>query len=260
MKKLLPNIRFSKKRIWVAVSILAVWIILSSQYSTPILMYHHIDYRDQQWKLSVSPESFAKQMEFLKAHQYKVLSLSDYVDRLKHKKHIPKKAVVITFDDGYDNNFINAFPVLKKMGFPATVFIQADGVNRKGYMTDEDIMILLDNEIEIGSHTIHHGFLPNLDTEAKRKEIYDSKSMLEMIIRNPVTLFAYPGGGIDEESRKMVMDAGYEGAVATAPGHQFGAKDPFALKRIRISRTADNLFVFWIKISGFYSLIEEIRG
>lgn len=260
MKKLLKIIDFKKKRVWMTAVGCIVWLVLSSIHSTPILTYHHIDYRDRQWKLSVSPEAFRKQMEFLKAHQYKVLGLSDYIDRLKHKKYIPKKAVVITFDNGYDNNFIHAFPVLKKLGFPATIFVQVGGINRRSYMTDEDLMILADNGIEIGSYTIHHGYLPNLGTEAKTKEIYDSKSMLELLIKSPVTLFCYPGGGLDEESRKMVEDAGYEGAVISSSARKIPTKDPYALKRIRISRSADNLFVFWFKISGFYTLIEELRG
>ncbi len=249
---------FKKRYLWIVLLVLT-YSLASNAYMTPILMYHHIDERAEEWKLSVSPESFRRQMEFLKAHQYKVLALEDYVGYLKSGKKPPKKSVVLTFDDGYDNNFINAFPVLKKMGFAATIFIQGDGINREGYMTDEDISILLDNGISIGSHTMHHGWLPELSGDLLALEIIDSKEFLESYFNTKITLFSYPGGGFDEKSRAMVIDAGYEAATATHPGPKYDDNDVYALKRIRISRTADNLFVFWLKISGFYTHFEEWR-
>lgn len=253
------RIRF-KRWLFLAVLLLAAHAGLSRAYMTPILMYHHVDERWQEWKLSVSPDSFERQMEFLKAHRYNVLSLGDYIDLLKNKKPIPKKSVVITFDDGYDNNFTEAFPILKKMQFPATIFIQVDGVGRKGYMTWDDILILIENGIEIGSHTVHHGFLPNLSEEEMKKEICESKAQLETHLQRPVPLFSYPGGGFTPAARQAVIDAGYAGAVATHPKHHYPNLDPYALKRIRISRTSDNLFVFWFQLSGFYTYYEEFRG
>jgi len=229
-------------------------------YLTPILMYHHIDGRSEEWKLSVSPESFEKQMEYLKKHNYKVLELEDYIRRIKKGGKIERKTVVITFDDGYDNNHTNALPILKKFGFPATIFIQVDGTGRDGYMTRDEVADLIRSNIHIGSHTLHHPFLPDVPAEQKKTEITESKALLENEFNVPITLFSYPGGGFDEEARQLVIDAGYEGAVATHPGWDYPNKDPYALKRIRISRTADNPFVFWIQLSGFYTYIEELRG
>lgn len=256
--------RLSRIRVkrWVVVIVLAVaaYALLNRAYMTPILMYHHVDERWQEWKLSVSPHSFERQMEFLKAHRYNVIPLGEYVSLLKDKKPIPKKTVVLTFDDGYDNNFTEAFPVLKKMGFPATIFIQVDGVGRRGYMTWDDIAILIENGIEIASHTVHHGFLPDLPEEEMKKEIVESKAILESRLQRPITLFSYPGGGFNAAARQQVIDAGYEGAAATHPGPDYPDLDPYALKRIRVSRTSDNLFVFWLQLSGFYTHYEEFRG
>lgn len=249
-----------KRWVIVAAVLILSYSALDRSYMTPILMYHHIDERWQEWKLSVSPASFARQMEFLKAHRYNVISLSEYLELLKNKKPMPRKSVVITFDDGYDNNFTEAFPVLKKINFPATIFVQVDGVGRKGYMTWDDILILAENGVEIGSHTMHHGFLPDLSDEEMKKEIYESKAALEERLERPVTLFSYPGGGFNAAARQHVIDAGYIGATATHPGPDYPDLDPYALKRIRISRTSDNLFVFWLQLSGFYTHYEEFRG
>jgi peptidoglycan/xylan/chitin deacetylase (PgdA/CDA1 family) len=259
-----PKQWFARLRIKRWVLILAILIAaaaaLNRSYMTPILMYHHVDERWQEWKLSVSPRSFSRQMEFLKAHRYNVLSLSQYIDLLKRGERVPRKSVVITFDDGYDNNFTEAFPVLKKLEFPATIFVQVDGVGREGYMDWDDITILLENGIEIGSHTMHHGFLPDISDEAMRSEIFESKAALESRLQRPITLFSYPGGGFNAKARQLVIDAGYEGSAATHPGPDYPDLDPYALKRIRISRTSDNLFVFWLQLSGFYTHYEEFRG
>ena len=241
------------------IMVFVVVLALSRLYTTPILMYHHIDYRWREWKLSVSPESFYRQMEFLKAHRYNVLSLSEYLRLIKEKKAVPKKSVVITFDDGLDNNFLYAYPVLKKMDFPASIFVQLNGIGRSGYLTKDDIIILSQGGIEIGSHTLNHAFLPHLPKEEARNEIFESKKELEKIIGKPINLFSYPGGGWNEETARWVKEAGYEGAVATNSASYFHT-NPYALRRVRISRTADDLFVFWIKCSGFYHLIEGIRG
>ncbi len=238
----------------------AAAITLSHYYMTPIIMYHHIDDRAQQWKLSVSPTSFEKQMRYFKDHHYYVMSLEDYINHLKKGDAVPRKSVIITFDDGYKNNYTNALPILKKYNFPATFFIQVDGIGRDDYMTREQVQDLLDNGFTIGSHTVHHGFLPNLNTDEKIAEITTSKALLENMLGVDINLFSYPGGGFDSESRDITIAAGYTGAVATHPGPNYPNKDPYALKRIRIARTADNFFTFIIQISGFYTYIEEFRG
>lgn len=234
--------------------------ISSGHYATPILMYHHIDGRAAEWKLSVAPEQFEKQMKFLKEHNYQVMSLKTYIGKIKSGEKVRHKTVVLTFDDGYDNNYTEAYPVLKKYGFPATIFIQVDGIGRDGYMTEDQIRELIENGIEIGSHTMHHGFLPNLSHEQKALEIYDSKNELEARFGIPIDVFSYPGGGFDAESREMVIDAGYIGATATHPGWDYPNLDPYALKRIRVSRTADNPIVFWLQLTGLYTFYEELRG
>jgi peptidoglycan/xylan/chitin deacetylase (PgdA/CDA1 family) len=241
-----------------AATLAALAAALAPLQATPILMYHHIADGQGAGKLDVSPKSFARQMEFLRAHQYRVLDLGTYIRLLKEGKPLPRKAVIVTFDDGYDDNFTNAYPVLRKAGFPATIFVQTAAVGKPGYLTTEDLRILSDGGVEIGGHTVNHAFLPDLDEEAMRREIFDCKTALEEMIGKPVRLFAYPGGGWNAAAARLVREAGYEGAVATkrAPNRP---GDPYTLRRIRISRTADSLIVFWFKTSGLYQWIEAFR-
>ena len=230
--------------------------VLDRFYVPPVLVYTRIDERPDDPKFNVSPDSFERQMEFLKAHRFQVLSLSDYLGILKEKKPIPKKSVVITFDGGTDDNFSRGYPVLRKMDFPATVFVATEKIGEPGYLDAEDLGIMVENRVEIGSRGRTDVFLAGLPAKAAEDEIAGSKADLEKAIERPVALFSYPGGGYTEETARLVEAAGYEGAVTTNRGGR-EPLDLYALRRIRISRSCDNLFVFWFKTSGFYTWIEQ---
>lgn len=221
-------------------------------YEVPVLMYHLIDTPTKGSSLYVSPDSFERQMEFLKLHRYHVVSLERLMTELKSGRSLPSKTVVITFDDGTIDNFRNAFPVLKKMGFPAAIFMITGNIGRPGWLNAEDLRILDESGVTIGSHTANHAFLPDLTIDQARQELMESKQTLEALLGHEVKYFSYPAGGGTPEIRQAVIDAGYAGAVTT---NYFNQKhDPYALHRIKVGDSARNLFNFWIKTSGFYRL------
>jgi len=259
--------RPKKHYLIIAILILAIVIVagsiffLRSIYVVPILMYHLVDQSFAETKLSVSPSSFARQMEFLNKHKYNVVSIEELIGLLKQNKSIQPKTVAITFDDGYENNYTSAFPLLKKYKLPATIFMVIDNIGKKGFLNPAQINEMIESGlVSIGSHTMSHAHLPSLlDKTRLRNEIFESKKALEGITGQKKTLFSYPVGGFNEEIRQMVKDAGYLGACATSPGKGYPKNDTYALKRVRISRTSDNLFVFLIEASGYYTFIKEIR-
>ena len=234
------------------IALLGAWALGQKFYEVPVLMYHQVDVPSEEKGVYVSPENFERQMEFLKAHRYHVVPLENLIQDLKAGKQIPFKTVAITFDDGNENNFENAFPVLKKMNFPATIFMISENINRPGWLTEEDLKILDESGIVIGSHTANHAFLPPLAPEAAESEITRSKQKLEKILGHPITIFSYPAGGVTPEIEKMVEKAGYEGAVTTNYGKK--PHDPYALHRIKVGDSSANLFNFLAKTSGFYTL------
>ena len=95
--------------------------------------------------------------------------------------------------------------------------------------------------------------------EELKNELQGSKKILEEKLARKIDIFCYPGGRFNEKIRQAVIDAGYQVAVATNPGKKIPDNDIFALKRIRISKNCDNLFVFWVEISGYYNLMRENR-
>lgn len=243
--------------------ILGFGLFLRTKYINPVLMYHFVlDSRDvKKNKLIVTPSTFEKQMHFLKVNNYNVISLEEFANFIKQKNKIPKNTLVITFDDGHLDNYTNAYPILKKYGFPATIFVITNYISKSGYVTEEQIKEM-DNSglITIGSHTLNHKHLPSINNiDELKKEIYDSKNKLEAILNRPVNCFSYPVGGFNKEIKNMVIDAGYTVAVSTSPGLSYPNDDPFAIKRIRISESSKNLFVFWFESSGFYKVLLEIR-
>lgn len=232
-------------------------------YVAPILMYHSINPAQNPYirKLIVSPESFQRQMRFLKDNHYNVISLEALADLIKQKKKIPPRTLAITFDDGFKDNYIYAFPVLKKYNLPAAVFLIVNEIERPYRLNWDEIREMQDSGlITFGSHCLGPEPLVNIKAgENLKKEIFDSKKILEERLAKEVNAFSYPEGRFNNQIRQLVIGAGYKLAVATSPGKKFSHNDIFALKRVRISPSADNLVVFWVKSSGFYTFIQERR-
>jgi peptidoglycan/xylan/chitin deacetylase (PgdA/CDA1 family) len=258
----------SKRRILISVfSFVFVLLFLSfgyirQNYVVPVLMYHSVnpDARPQN-RLAISVEAFERQMHFLKNNHYHVLPLDSVAGLIREKRKIPHKTVAITFDDGYKDNYTYAFPVLKKYSLPATIFVIINEVGRADRLSWDEIKTIQDSGIiNFGSHALGPEPLINIQSEeALRKEIFDSKKILEEKLGRRITVFSYPGGMSNSKIRKLVIDAGYKFAVATNPGKKFADDDLFALKRLRISSSSNNLFVFWVEASGYYNFIRERR-
>lgn len=248
--------------ILLVVSVAALKTFLDSVYRLPILMYHSIDYTaDKKNKITVSPEAFTRQMKFLRDNGYNVIPLNEAVYYIKDKKRPPSKTLAITLDDGYENNYKNAFPAARKYNIPITIFVVTDIVGRKGYLTWEEIKEMSDSGVvDIESHTRSHPWLTGLDGGALKEELEDSKKILEEKLGKKIDYVCYPMGGYNERVKKAAGAAGYKAAFATKPRRPASDYDLFEIKRVRISPTADNLFVFFIKVSGYHTFFRVLSS
>ena len=246
-----------------AAAVAASVVFVRGKYVLPIAMYHSVlPDASPENRLVVSPATFEKQMAFLKKHRYSVLWLEDAAELMAGRRsRLPARAVVLTFDDGNLDNYTYAFPILKKYGLPATIFIPVDFIGQPGKLTWEQIKEMqASGLVRFGSHSLSHCFLERLtDQEQLAAEVRGSKKAIEEMLGVEVATFSYPCGRLNDAVRGMVEQAGYRAAVVTNPGKKMPDNDRFALKRLRISENASNMFIFWFETSGYYNLIRENR-
>lgn len=242
----------------VVFSVLSVGLV-RSKYVLPVLMYHHIMDSKMSDRLSVSPKTFEKQVRYLAENKYHIITLAEAVKMLNRPRRPRGKYAVITFDDGNADFYENAYPILKKYNVPATVFLIVDFIDKPGYLRWEQIYEMAEDNIVFGSHTLTHPWLPNLGEAEMKREIVGSKAILEKRLVRRVNFIAYPQGAFDRRVLDIVKKAGYSGGCATNPGKKFPSRDPFAMKRTRISENSRNLLIFWFESSGYYTWIKEIR-
>lgn len=244
-------------------SVIGFCLYISPKYVVPILMYHHIDEGGEISSLSVSPENFRCQMRFLARRNYNVIGLSELVRAIKNKQSLPRNTVVITFDDGYEDNYTRAFPVLEKYNLPATIFVIVDSLGKQGYLNYAQIRRMASSGIiDIDSHSLAGAYLPGKTKEELEREIGASKRKLQARLKKSVDLFCYPIGGFSPQIQEIVKKYGYEAACSTNRGKRqtYLNDDIFALRRIKVKEDFPNLFVFRVKLSGYYNLFRRVRN
>lgn len=229
----------------------------------PVLAYHSIGTRQDSRELKnfVSHESFNWQMAFLNYFGYRVISMSEYEAILKGKKKSQGREIVLTFDDANQTFEQEAYPVLKRYFFPATLFIVSESMKRQinASMTEDAVKELLESGLlTLASASKTHPFFPALTSRQLQSEIKDSKKDLEEMFGKEIHYFAYPNGDLDSRAVAAVKEAGYRLAFTTSH-HKLKEvqESPYALTRLKISRSADHFLIYWIKVTGVYQIHKE---
>jgi peptidoglycan/xylan/chitin deacetylase (PgdA/CDA1 family) len=204
-----------------------------------VLMYHHIgplpDENDKvRYSLTVSEEEFESHLQFLKKGGFNLMTLGQVESAIKNNK-LPEKTIVLTFDDGYDDNYLYAKPILEKYGFPATFFIISNKIGQAEYM-DEDQVKELSKNHEIGSHSYSHPSMVKLSDYYLERELKQSKEDLQELIGRDVKSFCYPAGKYDDKAVEKLKEYGYAIAVTTeASTGSFGIDSLLLVPRFRVS-------------------------
>ncbi|MFZ5800353.1 MAG: polysaccharide deacetylase family protein [Candidatus Omnitrophota bacterium] len=229
-------------------------------YTVPILNYHSVNAPGvNEDTPKVSPEMFERQMDFINRLGYRVISIKEYIEGRQQGKKL-NNCIVITFDDGYEDNYTFAFPVLSRYGFPATVFLIAKEVDTPRFLKLWQIRKMYRQRISFGAHSFSHLYLPAVKEEkVLRREISGAKRFLEKKLGFPVEFLAYPTGGFNERVELLAKEAGYNAAFTTNRGKGKFNRDPFALKRIKITQNSRPGIILWFKLSGYYQLFQKNR-
>lgn len=213
-----------------------------------ILMYHHIgplpaDADDIRKGLTVSQNNFESQIKYLKDNGYQIKTLSKLFEMVAGGQDVSHVAV-LTFDDGYDDNYNYAWPILKKYNVSGTFFIISKKIGETEYMSESQVRELSQAGGEIGSHSVSHPDLSKLSKSKVQAEVEKSKEDLETLTGRKVTSFCYPAGKFSTDVENAAKSAGYKIAVTTQKGAPFSTDNPFEVPRYRINPTTNlsNLF------------------
>ncbi len=217
----------------------------------PIVMYHSIadDAKPRFKQFAVPPRLFADHMAFLDDQGYTPLTITQYI-HLRQQPHAvwPNRPIILTFDDGFDDFYTHAFPVLRCHGFVATLYVTTGFVGatsrwlrRSGeamhqMLTWDHLRELSQNNIECGAHSHNHLPLDTLPLTLARQEIQQSKQLLEKQLSREVLTFAYPFGYYTSALQEEVCRAGFTSACAVKNTLCTGASNPYALERLIVRR------------------------
>jgi len=261
---------------------------ISKPLELPILMYHHIDTLEHTKSsdkigidLRVSPSIFEEQLKYLKANNYNSITSLDFANYLDGDLNLPSNPIMLTFDDGYKDNFINALPLLQKYGFKGDFAIITSVVGTSEYMSWDDIQNMVNAGMGISSHSVSHCYLspsypsyrtrkainntnpdkPNdknlcskfdsgetLDTGQVYQELMQSKSTLETKLNIKITQIVYPYGHYNKQVEDLAKEVGYKFATTVEPQHNktIDLDSLFATPRIRIHGQQTG------KLNGFF--------
>ncbi|MCF7676984.1 polysaccharide deacetylase family protein [Aeromonas hydrophila] len=235
----------------------------------PVIMYHRFIEHDSEKGVHgtwMPIAMFEKHLRLLKWLGYETLTFRDLADKgFIHRLQYGKKYLMITADDGYQDNLTRMLPLLEKYGYKAVVYVvTGEGYNRwdveqasnpdtrVDLMNGEQLKALTaSGHVEIGGHTLTHPRLSKLAPEQQAHEIQENKRQLEALLGHPLLSFAYPYGDMDESAKEQAIAAGYRFAVATNSGPRAMHQDPFRIRRIAIFPRTD-VFGLWRKIRGNY--------
>jgi peptidoglycan/xylan/chitin deacetylase (PgdA/CDA1 family) len=182
-------------------------------------------------ELFVDPETFSAQMEWLRRHGYAAVSMNQVYAAWYRGGKLPDKPVVLTFDDGYRGDFVNAGSTLRRLRWPGNLNLLVGNLGDE--LSDRMVERLIDDGWELDAHTISHLDLTTLSGSRLSREVAGSRRVLQQRFHQPVNFFCYPAGKFDAKTIRAVRAAGYLGATTELPGDASRGK-MFELHRIRI--------------------------
>ena len=247
----------------------------------PVLAYHKIDVGFELGVNSIAPRTFERQMRFLAKQGYTSITVDRLVDAFSDERYrnrdmhkgdydsdsveLPPQPILITFDDGYENFYSYAYPILREHCLTATVFVLAGYIGklntwdvrlrfkRSRHLDRKQIQTLFSDGIGIASHGMYHRFLTSCQPAKAKNELEESKSVLEEILNHPIHSFAYPYGSVNAKVVELVKSAGYRIAFGLNPRQEMARSSIYCFPRMAIYRhDTDSSFQAKLGLFGKY--------
>lgn len=238
-----------------------------------VLMYHRIVddvvLSESSW-LCLHKDTFRRHLELIERHGFTPITLRDYCLSLRSELVLPKRPIIITFDDGYLDTYEHAFPLLQEFGMKAVIFVLGDQSIRTNrwdevngsasvpLMDGQQIVEMHTNGFEIGSHSMTHAKLTEVSRDQLWEEVSRSRMILEILLNSPVQSFSYPYGLVNKTVERAVTDAGYSLGCSVFSGPPSFETEPFQIRRIEI-RNSTTAFRFVTRILSPYPYYSWFR-
>lgn len=233
-----------------ALALVACILAMPAPEGIPILEYHMVNPGEapgddpDAYTYIVEPEDFRAQLEYLRSHGYQTITMLEFMKAKKGKLELPEKPIILTFDDGYRDNFTYVLPILEEYGMKAVVYMVTNDIGLPGYLTWDDLRQMQDRGIEIGSHTANHIPLTTLTPEEREDEVKLSKLILEWNGIHTVFSLSYPNGAYDDTLPELLRQNEYLTAVTGDAGLNTFRTDPYLLQRVNIPHPRFGLLEF----------------
>ena len=212
----------------------------ASTIRLPILMYHYVRTPPSMrtdmlgFRLSVSPQDFQEQMDWLLANRYHPVTFDQVRAYFAGRSPLPSRPVVITLDDGYADLYTTAFPILQAHGFAAVAYVVSGFVDRDRYVTRQQVLQMDRAGIEIASHTVDHADMQHASWGTATYQLVQSKRWLEALLGHPVVDFAYPSGRHSAQTIQLLGQFGYDTAVIEDGSMMHSRADRYLWGRVRV--------------------------
>ena len=202
----------------------------------PILEYHMVteNPHPDAKPYVVPPEDFAEQLDYLVEEGYTTITPQDYARARKGKQQLLEKPIILSFDDGYEDNWRVVLPMLEERGMKAVFYMVTNSIGKPGYLTWDNLFDMERSGMEIGSHTANHLPLTTLSPEKQREELRLSKLMLEWKGMKTIYSFSYPNGSYNAGVVTMLAEEEYLTAVTGEAGLNTLETNPYLLRRVNI--------------------------
>lgn len=218
---------------------------MGNQLRVPVLMYHYISDNPNpadkaRYTLSTPPDKFDAELQYLSSQGYTPITLDTMYAALKKQISLPAKPIILTFDDGYIDFYVNAYPILRKYNFHAVSFIPTGLVDQGYYLHWNQIKEMqASGLISFEAHSVHHPNLTSLSDASLNYELTESKKVLEQELGIPVNFMAYPFGTSDQRVQAAAIRAGYLGSAGTWASRVQSEGTIYNMPRVRINGLID---------------------
>ena len=216
----------------------------------PILEYHMVTMhpREDAEHYNVPPEEFAAQLDYLSEQGYTTITMLEYMKAKKGKLTLPEKPIILTFDDGYADNYQEMLPILEAHGMKAVVYMVTNMIGQPGYLSWEQLREMQERGVEIGSHTANHLPLTELSPEERAEEVQLSKLLMEWNGIRTVFSLSYPNGKYDDSLPQLLRESEYLTAVTGDPGLNTFQTDPYLMQRVNIPDSPFGMTAFRLRL------------